>query len=107
MLRALPAIVRTAASISEAVRSAIFVLAISSACALVIFPTLSVCGLGEPFSNLAAFLISDFSSYINGEVITIDGGEWLKGAGQFNLLEDIPSEMWDMLEMMIKAKKNK
>jgi enoyl-[acyl-carrier-protein] reductase (NADH) len=35
-------------------------------------------------SNLAAYLVSDFSAYINGDVITIDGGEWLKGAGQFN-----------------------
>jgi len=40
-------------------------------------------------------------------VITIDGGEWLKGAGQFNLLEDVPEEMWDMLEQMIKSKKSK
>jgi hypothetical protein len=31
----------------------------------------------------------------------------LKGAGQFNLLEAIPEELWDQLEMMIKAKKNK
>ncbi|MBT3872822.1 MAG: short-chain dehydrogenase, partial [Flavobacteriaceae bacterium] len=34
-------------------------------------------------------------------------GEWLKGAGQMNLLEEVPEEMWDMLEMMIRAKKNK
>lgn len=61
----------------------------------------------QELANLAAYLVSDFSSYVNGEVITIDGGEWLKGAGQFNLLEQIPEEMWDMLEMMIKAKKNK
>jgi NAD(P)-dependent dehydrogenase (short-subunit alcohol dehydrogenase family) len=60
----------------------------------------------QELANLAAYLISDFSAYINGEVIVIDGGEWLKGAGQFNLLEAVPEEMWDMLEMMIKAKKN-
>jgi len=59
----------------------------------------------QELANLAAYLVSDFSAYVNGEVITIDGGEWLKGAGQFNLLEEIPEEMWDMLEMMIKAKK--
>ena len=59
----------------------------------------------QELANLAAYLVSDFSSYLNGEVITIDGGEWLKGAGQFNLLEAIPEELWDQLEAMIKAKK--
>lgn len=62
-------------------------------------------GNHQELANLAAYLVSDFSAYVNGEVITIDGGEWLKGAGQFNLLEQIPEEMWDMLEAMIKAKK--
>nr|WP_294938127.1 SDR family oxidoreductase [uncultured Flavobacterium sp.] len=61
----------------------------------------------QELANLAAYLVSDFSAYINGEVITIDGGEWLQGAGQFNLLEAVPKELWDMLEMMIKSKGNK
>ena len=60
----------------------------------------------QELANIAAYLVSDFSAYVNGEVFTIDGGEWLKGAGQFNLLEAIPEEMWDMLEQMIKAKKS-
>jgi len=60
----------------------------------------------QELANLAAYLVSDFSAYMNGEVVTIDGGEWLKGAGQFNLLEDVPEEMWDMLEQMIKSKKS-
>ena len=64
-------------------------------------------GEHQELANLAAYLVSEFSAYVNGEVITIDGGEWLKGAGQMNLLEDVPKEMWDMLEMMIRAKKNK
>ncbi|VAV85700.1 2,4-dienoyl-CoA reductase, mitochondrial precursor [hydrothermal vent metagenome] len=64
-------------------------------------------GEHQELANLAAYLVSDFSSYINGEVITIDGGEWLKGAGEFNMLEDIPQEMWDQLEMLIRANKNK
>ncbi len=62
-------------------------------------------GENQELANLAAFLISDFSGYINGEVITIDGGEWLQGAGQMNGLEAIPSEMWDMLEQMTRAAK--
>ena len=61
----------------------------------------------QELANLAAYLVSDFSAYINGEVITIDGGEWLEGAGQFNLLQDIPEELWDQLEAMVKAKRNK
>jgi len=55
-------------------------------------------GEHQELANLAAFLISDFSGYINGEVITIDGGEWLQGAGQFNALEMVPGEMWDSIE---------
>ncbi|MFZ4680441.1 MAG: SDR family oxidoreductase [Flavobacterium sp.] len=61
----------------------------------------------QELANLAAYLVSDFSAYINGEVIVIDGGEWLQGAGQFNILEKIPQEMWDMLETMIKNKGSK
>ena len=61
-------------------------------------------GEHHELSNLAAYLLSDFSSYINGEVITIDGAEWLKGAGQFNHLEMITDQMWDIFEMMRKKK---
>jgi len=62
-------------------------------------------GEHQELANLAAFLVSDFSGYINGEVITIDGGEWLQGAGQMNGLEAIPNEMWDMLEKMTRSAK--
>jgi NAD(P)-dependent dehydrogenase (short-subunit alcohol dehydrogenase family) len=62
-------------------------------------------GEHQELANLAAFLVSDFSSFINGEVITIDGGEWLKGAGQFNMLEAIPENMWDQIEAMVRATK--
>lgn len=55
-------------------------------------------GEHQELANLAAFLVSDFSGYINGEVITIDGGEWLQGAGQFSGLEMIPDQMWDSIE---------
>lgn len=62
-------------------------------------------GEHQELANLAAYMVSDFSAYLNGEVITLDGGEWLKGAGQFNLLEAIPEAMWDQLEAMIRANK--
>lgn len=62
-------------------------------------------GEHQELANLAAYLVSDFSAYINGEVVVIDGGEWLKGAGQMNLLEEVPQQMWEMLEAMIREKK--
>jgi NAD(P)-dependent dehydrogenase (short-subunit alcohol dehydrogenase family) len=43
-------------------------------------------GTAEEFANLAAFLVSDGSAYINGEVVVMDGGEWLQGAGEFTSL---------------------
>jgi NAD(P)-dependent dehydrogenase (short-subunit alcohol dehydrogenase family) len=55
-------------------------------------------GEHQELANLAAYLMSDFSAYVNGEVITIDGGEWLRNGGEFSHLEMIPEPMWDMLE---------
>lgn len=55
-------------------------------------------GTHDELSDLASFLVSDFASYINGEVITIDGGEWLNGAGQFNIMSRIPQEVWDQMK---------
>ncbi len=45
-------------------------------------------------ANLAAYLVADESAYINGEVVTIDGGEWLKGAGQFSVMERLSDDDW-------------
>jgi len=59
-------------------------------------------GEHQELSNLAAYLISDFSSFMNGEVVTIDGGEWLKGAGEFNMFENLTPEMWDQVEKIVK-----
>lgn len=58
--------------------------------------------LGRPgrhreLADLAAFLLADGSGFVNGEVITIDGGEWLEGAGQFNFLEVLTDEEWQSL----------
>ncbi len=55
-------------------------------------------GEHQELANLAAYLMSDYSSYINGEVITIDGGEWLRNGGEFSHLEMITEDMWDTLE---------
>lgn len=55
-------------------------------------------GEHQELANLAAYLMSDYSAYVNGEVITIDGGEWLRNGGEFSHLEMIPEEMWDNIE---------
>lgn len=55
-------------------------------------------GEHQELANLAAYLMSDFSAYVNGEVITIDGGEWLRNGGEFSHLENIPEALWDHME---------
>ena len=56
-------------------------------------------GTVEEFANLAAFLVSDGSAYINGEVVTMDGGEWLQGAGEFTALgRQLTDKEWEMMK---------
>ncbi len=55
-------------------------------------------GEHQELANLAAYLLSDYSAYVNGEVVTIDGGEWLRNGGEFSHLEEIPDVMWDAIE---------
>jgi NAD(P)-dependent dehydrogenase (short-subunit alcohol dehydrogenase family) len=55
-------------------------------------------GTTEEFSNLAVFLVSDGSGYVNGEVVTMDGGEWLQGAGEFTALgRELTEQEWAMM----------
>ena len=62
-------------------------------------------GEHQELANLAAYMVSDFGAYLNGETIVLDGGEWLKGAGQFNMLDKIPKAMWSMLRKIMLKKK--
>jgi NAD(P)-dependent dehydrogenase (short-subunit alcohol dehydrogenase family) len=56
-------------------------------------------GTIEELANLAAFLVSDGSGYVNGDVITMDGGEWLQGAGEFSSLgRQLSEEDWQMFK---------
>jgi len=56
-------------------------------------------GTIDELANLAAFLVSDGSGYINGEVIRMDGGEFLQGAGEFSNLGRVLKEQdWQALK---------
>jgi NAD(P)-dependent dehydrogenase (short-subunit alcohol dehydrogenase family) len=57
-------------------------------------------GRHRELADLATYLLADGSAYINGEVVTIDGGEWLEGAGQFSFLKDMLDEAdWEALRL--------
>lgn len=43
-------------------------------------------GEHSELANLAVFLVSDAALYVNGECVSIDGGESIAGAGQFSQL---------------------
>lgn len=62
-------------------------------------------GEHQELADLASYLVSPFSGFVNGEVVTIDGGEWLKGAGQFSQLEAVEPAMWDSIEAMVRGVK--
>ncbi|MFN5883292.1 MAG: SDR family oxidoreductase [Burkholderiales bacterium] len=47
-------------------------------------------------TNLASYLVSDHASYINGEMITIDGGAVLRSSGAEDLI-DWTEEQWAAL----------
>ncbi len=55
-------------------------------------------GNHDELANLAAFLLSNTADYINGACVTIDGGEWLAGAGQFNGLGQLSTDDWKALQ---------
>ena len=62
-------------------------------------------GHHQELANLAAYLLSDYSDYVNGEIVTIDGGEWISKAGQFNMLEKVPKKMWNLISKSTRKKK--
>lgn len=64
-------------------------------------------GEHQELANLAAYMISDFSAYMTGEVVTLDGGEWIYGAGQFSGLDAISPSQWDEIEKQVKSANKK
>uniref|UniRef100_A0A6Q2X6D6 2,4-dienoyl-CoA reductase [(3E)-enoyl-CoA-producing], mitochondrial n=1 Tax=Esox lucius TaxID=8010 RepID=A0A6Q2X6D6_ESOLU len=63
--------------------------------------------LGTPgeIANLAAYLCSDYASWVSGAIIRMDGGEYVSLAGEFNDLRKVTKEQWAMMETMIRGTK--
>uniref|UniRef100_A0AC11DL83 2,4-dienoyl-CoA reductase 1 n=1 Tax=Ovis aries TaxID=9940 RepID=A0AC11DL83_SHEEP len=62
-------------------------------------------GTVEELANLAAFLCSDYASWINGAVIRFDGGEEVLISGEFNSLRKVSKDQWDIIEGLIRKTK--
>jgi 2,4-dienoyl-CoA reductase len=69
-----------------------------------LLPKIPTGRIGElrEIANLAAYLVSDYASWITGETVTIDGGLLPFEAGSFNDLVEVPDNAWDEIEAMIK-----
>ena len=52
-------------------------------------------------------MLSDYSAYMTGEIVTLDGGEWSYNAGQFTFLDKVPKAMWSLIEKTIRKKNKK
>jgi len=63
--------------------------------------------LGTPgeLANLATFLLSDLCPYQTGDCITMDGGEWLAGAGEFSDYRKIPRDVFKAALEKIRKKR--
>ena len=61
-------------------------------------------GEHQELANISAYLLSEYSGYITGEVVTIDGGEWMYNAGQFTWLDKVPQKLWGLIEKTIRKK---
>jgi NAD(P)-dependent dehydrogenase (short-subunit alcohol dehydrogenase family) len=54
-------------------------------------------GEHQELANLAAYMVSDFSDYMTGEVVTLDGGEWIYNSGEFSWLDKVPKKLWGLI----------
>ncbi len=62
-------------------------------------------GTKEEIANLATFLLSDLCPYQTGDCVTMDGGEWLAGAGEFSDYRKVPREQFKAVLDAMKPKK--
>ena len=55
-------------------------------------------GEREELANLVTFVSSDYCNWLNGQTITFDGGEGGFRTGQFNELNYLPKEFWQLIK---------
>ena len=63
-------------------------------------------GKKEEIANLATFLLSDLCPYQTGDCVTMDGGEWLAGAGEFSEYRKMPREQFRAALAAMRQKKS-
>lgn len=59
-------------------------------------------GRHRELMNLACFLMAPGAEYLTGEVIAIDGAQWLAGGGNFSAMSKLSGSDWDMIGKAIK-----
>ena len=69
-----------------------------------IFQTVLICHPVEQSSFEANIKLSTLATL---QTVTLDGGEFRSLAGEFNGLRQVPEEMWDMMEKMIRGSNKK
>ncbi len=62
-------------------------------------------GETQELANLATYLVSDYASWMSGNVVTLDGGESVALSGEFNMLSSITEQQWDQMEKLIRSTK--
>jgi len=61
----------------------------------------------EEIANLASYVVSPYASWLTGDTITFDGGEFNALAGEFNSLRAVPDEQWEMMANAIRDNNKK
>ena len=64
-------------------------------------------GEHEELANLAIFLMAPGCEYLSGEVIAIDGAQWLASGGNFHQYTKLDAEDWEMIGQAIRATNQK
>ncbi|KAK8753334.1 hypothetical protein OTU49_003953 [Cherax quadricarinatus] len=57
----------------------------------------------EEVANLATYLVSDYSTWISGETLALDGGSFWYKSGEMSRLSEVTADQWDVMEKLIRG----